>query len=192
MSRLPAFQGFIDALRLIWAECADDGARLAAARRCLADLLADESLHRHSKSWPSTEGRKNLLLYEDPEHGFVINAVVRAPGRAGRVHDHAQAWVLYGLLDGSETLERYERLDQGGREGRAEVRLTEAAVGSRGKIDLVAPYAIHAEQGGHARSVAVILRSERLVGRVLQGRYDLEAGTVSQGEGPLQVPFEVA
>src|SRR5262249_44710235 len=35
----------------------------------------------HSASWPSTEGYKNLLLYVDPDHHFVINAVVRAPGR---------------------------------------------------------------------------------------------------------------
>ena len=49
---------------------------------------------------------KNLLLYVDPEHHFAINAVVRTPGRVGGVHDHADAWVLYGVLDGSESLER--------------------------------------------------------------------------------------
>ena len=29
----------------------------------------------------------------------------------GGVHDHAHAWVLYGVLDGKEFLERFERLD---------------------------------------------------------------------------------
>jgi hypothetical protein len=39
--------------------------------------------------------------------------------------------------------------------------------------------------------VAVIVRSERLVGRVLQGRYNAKTDKYHQGEGPTQVPFEV-
>src|SRR6516162_1419531 len=78
----------------------------------------------------STEGYKNLLLYVDPDHHFVINAVVRAPGRTGSVHDHADAWVLYGVLDGSESLERYERIDDGSRPGYAEVRLASVTTGT--------------------------------------------------------------
>ena len=34
--------------------------------------------------------------------------------------------------------------------------------GSQGKVDLVAPRAIHAEQGGPTRSVAIIVRSQKL------------------------------
>ncbi len=49
---------------------------------------------------------QNLLLYEDPDYGFVVNAVVRTPEREGRVHDHAHAWTVYGVLDGMERLER--------------------------------------------------------------------------------------
>ena len=77
----------------------------------------------HSKDWPSTEGHKNLLLYEDPEYNFAVNAVVRKPNRFGSVHDHAHAWTAYGLLDGVEKLERFERLDDGCKEGYADVKL---------------------------------------------------------------------
>jgi hypothetical protein len=72
------------------------------------------------------------------------------------------------------------------------VKLASVTKGSRGKADIVPPFSIHAEQGGEARSVAVILRSERLVGRVLQGRYDPKGNTYHQGHGPAQVPFEIA
>jgi hypothetical protein len=58
-------------------------------------------------------------------------------------------------------------------------------------VDLVSPFAIHAEQGGPTRSVAVILRSERLVGRVLQHGYDPTTDTVVERHGPTQVPFEL-
>ena len=71
-----------------------------------------------SNEWPSTEGRKNLLFYVDPDYGFAVNGVVRVPGRRGSVHDHAAAWVIYGVLTGSESLERYERLDDGAVHGR--------------------------------------------------------------------------
>ena len=141
---------------------------------------------------PSTDGHKNLLLYVDPQYGFVINGVVRVPGRKGSVHDHADAWVLYGVLDGTESLERYDRIDDGSRAGYAEVKLASVTTGTQGKVDLVPPHAIHAEQGGPTRSVAIIVRSQRLgQGTVLQGGYDPAAKTMTQRYGPTQVPYEL-
>jgi hypothetical protein len=58
-------------------------------------------------------------------------------------------------------------------------------------IDFVAPYEVHAERGGEGRSVAIIIRSERLVGRVLQHGFDPAARTVREMSGPTQVPFEL-
>jgi predicted metal-dependent enzyme (double-stranded beta helix superfamily) len=160
------------------------------AKPLLEQLVKDPGLKTHSARWPSTEGYKNLLLYVDPQHHFAINAVVRMPGRLGGVHDHADAWVLYGVLDGSESLERYERVDDGSRAGFAEVRLASVTTGTQGKVDLVPPHAIHAEQGGPARSVAIIVRSQRLgEGTVLQRTYDPKANTVIERFGPTQVPY---
>ena len=191
-ARLPALELFIGELRAVWGTQPDDGARMERAKTLLEWLVMDSRLKAHSANWPSTEGRKNLRLYVDPDFGFVINAVVRVPGRTGSVHDHADAWVLYGLLDGSESLERYERLDDGSRPGYAEVRLSSITTGTQGKVDLVKPHAIHAEQGGPARSVAIIVRSKPLgEGTVLQNGYDLQAKTVVQRYGPTQIPYEV-
>ncbi|MBT3791662.1 MAG: hypothetical protein HOF95_01395, partial [Rhodospirillales bacterium] len=78
------------------------------------------------------------------------------------------------------------------KEGYADLRMESVTEGTPGTVDLVAPFAIHAEQGGPQRSVAVIVRSERLVGRVTQGRFDVEKKIMSQGHGPTQVPFELA
>ena len=186
------FRSFIRDLRAVWAAEPEDRVRMERARALLERLVMDASLKALSAEWPSTEGRKNLRLYVDPEFGFVINAVVRVPGRKGGVHDHADAWVLYGLLDGQESLERYDRLDDGTTPGQAEVRLASVTTGTQGKVDLVAPHAIHAEQGGPARSVAIIVRSKPLgEGTVLQNGYDPEAKTVVARYGPTQIPFEV-
>jgi predicted metal-dependent enzyme (double-stranded beta helix superfamily) len=190
--RLPAFDKFIDELRALWAAHPDNKSRMERAKPLLEKFVMEPSLKAHSASWPSTEGHKNLLLYVDPDHDFVVNAVVRMPGRKGSIHDHADCWVLYGLLDGTESLERYDRLDDGTKPGYAELKLSSVTTGSQGKVDLVPPRNIHAEQGGPARSVAIIVRSQRLgQGTVLQGRYDMAAKTRTEGYGPTQVPYEL-
>jgi predicted metal-dependent enzyme (double-stranded beta helix superfamily) len=191
-ARLPILDTFIADLRAIWTAETQDQRRMERAKPLLELLLRDAGLKAHSAQWPSTEGYKNLLLYVDPDHHFVINAVVRAPGRTGSVHDHADGWVLYGVLDGSESLERYERIDDGSRPGYAELRLSSVSTGTQGKVDLVAPRAIHAEQGGPTRSVAIIVRSQKLgQGTVLQHTYDPKAKTVIERYGPTQVPYEL-
>ena len=191
--RLPAFQTFIDGVRRAFAEAkGDKAAAMTKSRSLLEQLVTDDTIFAHAKEWPSTEGHKNLLLYEDPEHGFVVNAVVRTAGRQGGIHDHAHAWTAYGVLDGEEDLARYSRIDDGSKEGYCELVRDSVTRGKRGVVDLVPPYAIHSENGGQARSVAVILRSERLVGKTLQGRYKPETNSTFQGEGPTQVPFEIA
>jgi predicted metal-dependent enzyme (double-stranded beta helix superfamily) len=191
-SRLSVFDKFVADLRAIWAADADDGRRMAKAMPILEKLVKDPSLKAHSAAWPSTEGRKNLLFYVDPDYHFVINGVVRVPGRTGSIHDHADAWVLYGVLDGTESLERFDRVDDGSRPGYAEVKLSSVTTGSQGKVDLVPPRAIHAEQGGPTRSVAVIVRSQKLgEGTVLQHRYDRDTGSVVEQYGPTQIPYEL-
>jgi predicted metal-dependent enzyme (double-stranded beta helix superfamily) len=191
-ARLPVFEKFIGDLRAVWSAETDDARRMENAKPLVEAFVKDPDLKAHSAQWPSTEGRKNLLLYVDPAYEFVVNAVVRVPGRTGSVHDHADAWVLYGVLDGTESLERYDRVDDGSRPGRAEVRLTSVTTGTQGKVDLVPPHAIHAEQGGPTRSVAIIVRSRRLgEGTVLQHMYDPKAQTVVEQYGPTQIPYDL-
>lgn len=185
---LPCFEGFLEDLRLIWETHGDDASRMSVARVKLRELIANDDLFAHSRMWPDTV-MQNLLLYEDKQHGFVVNAVVRPPGYTGGIHDHANAWVLYGVLDGTETLERYRRLDPGDVPGYAKVELISATPAARGSVDIVPPFDIHAEQGRGGRSVALIVRSQRLVGKVLQNGYKPADNSVVQRWGPEQVPY---
>jgi predicted metal-dependent enzyme (double-stranded beta helix superfamily) len=189
--RLPVFEKFIQDLRAAWVQLPDMEARMKKGQRLLEGLVMDEGLRQVSKSWPSTEGRKNLLFYQDPDYGFAINGVVRVPGRKGSIHDHAHAWTAYGLLDGTESLERFRRVDDQSKEGYAKLELESVTQGTPGKVDLVPPYDIHAEQGGPTRSVAIILRSERVAGKVPQGSYSTEGNLYRQIEGPTNIPFEI-
>ena len=189
--RLTAFEKFIQGLRDAWVELPDMEARMKRGQQLLEELVKDQTLREASKIWPSTEGRKNLLFYEDPDYGFAINGVVRVPGRKGSIHDHAHSWTAYGLLDGIESLERYCRVDDGSKEGYAKLELESVTEGKAGKVDLVPPFDAHAEQGGPTRSVAVILRSERVSGKVLQGSYSMESNTVRRIDGPTNIPYEI-
>jgi predicted metal-dependent enzyme (double-stranded beta helix superfamily) len=190
--QLPELKAFVADLRAIWSANAENKDRMEKAKPLLEKFVMQPAVKAHSANWPSTEGHKNLLLYVDTDYDFVINAVVRVPGRKGSIHDHADAWVLYGLLDGTESLERYDRVDDGSKPGYAEVKLASVTTGTQGKVDLVPPRAIHAEQGGDTRSVAIIVRSQKLgQGTVLQGRYDPAAKTRSEGYGPTQVPYDL-
>lgn len=188
---LPVFEKFIQDLRAAWAELPDVEARMKRGAALLNGLVNDETMRQAGKSWPSTEGRKNLLFYEDPDYGFAINGVVRTPGRKGSIHDHAHAWTAYGVLDGTESLERFRRVDDKSKQGYAKLELQSVSEGKAGKVDLVPPFDAHAEQGGPTRSVAIILRSERVAGKVLQGSYDKESDTLRQIEGPENIPYEI-
>ncbi len=96
---LPIFASFIADLRDIWRSNVSDADRMSSARENCGRWPPTPFIREQSKTWPITVGQ-NLLLYEDLESGVVVNAVVRPPGYKGGVHDHADAWVLYGVVDG--------------------------------------------------------------------------------------------
>ena len=193
--RLPAVQRFIDDVRAVFAETAAPEERFRRVEPLLARLLADRDLKERSRTWPNgndpaNDRYVNLLFYEDPDYGFVLNALVKDPGAATPVHDHAHSWTLYGVLEGGERVVRYRRLDDGRSPTSARLeKLGDHAV-VPGYIDFVPPYDIHAEYNGEARTVGVIFRSHK-VGTFLQNFYDPATGAIRQHTGPEQVPYDL-
>ena len=188
-----AVQKFIAATRELFAAESDPKKRWEKMPPLLQELLADPSVREQSKSWPTcsqADRAQNLLFYEDPEFKFVINGLIKAPLSRTQIHDHAHNWTLYGVLDGTETIERYERVDDGSKPDYAELRKTVNVKVGAGKIDLVPPYEIHAEESGDDRTVAIIVRAEK-AGGFLQGRYDPATNKYWQGYGPEQIPFDL-
>ena len=188
-----ALQKFIESARKLHAEEKSPAKRWEKMTPLLQELLADPSIREQSKSWPTcsqAERAQNLLFYEDPQYQFVINGLIKAPKSRTQIHDHAHNWTLYGVLDGNETIQRYERLDDRTKSDYAEIRKTVDGKVGPGKIDLVAPYEIHAEESGEERTVAIIVRAEK-AGGFLQGRYDPATKKYWQGYGPEQIPYEL-
>ena len=194
MTSQSAVQKFIASARSLHAEEKDAAKRWEKMTSHLQELLADPSVQEQSRSWPDCsqggERAENLLFYDDPDYKFVINGLIKAPHTRTAIHDHAHNWTLYGVLDGNENIERYERVDDRSKPDYAEVRKTVNVKVVAGMIDLVPPFEIHAEESGDERTVAIIVRAEK-AGGFLQGRYDPVTNKYWQGYGPTQLPHEL-
>lgn len=189
-----AVQRFITSARELFSKEKDPAQRWKQMTPLLEALISDPSIKAQSKNWPACrqgdERAQNLLFYEDPEYKFVINGLIKSPKSRTQIHDHAHNWTLYGVLDGHESIERYERIDNGAKSDYAEIRQTEKIDVGPGKVDLVEPFQIHAEESGEERTVAIIVRAEK-AGGFLQGRYDPANKKYWQGYGPEQIPYEL-
>ena len=194
MAAQSAVQEFIASARRLHAEEKDPAKRWEKMTPLLRELLADPAVREQSKNWPDCsqggERAENLLFYEDPDYKFVINGLIKAPKTRTQIHDHAHNWTLYGVLDGSETIMRYERADDRSKPDYAEIRGVSKLRAGPGEVDLVRPWEIHAEASGDERTVAIIVRAEK-AGGFLQGRYDPVNKKYWQGYGPKQLPYEL-
>ncbi len=192
-----ALERFISKTRELFAKEPDLDKRWERLSPILVQLLADPDVLEASKGWPDcvpADGRaENLLFYEDPDYGFAINGLTKGTARQGqraRIHDHAHIYTLYGVLGGSERIERYERIDDRTRPGYVEIRKTSDRVVGPGEIDLVKPHEIHTEVTVGERTVAVIIRSQK-GGGFNQGRYNPETNEYYESLGPRQTPVEM-
>ena len=189
-----AVQRFIASARQLHTEEKDPAKRWARMTPLLQELLADPAVKEQSTKWPDCsqggEHAENLLFYEDPDYRFVINGLIKAPHSRTQIHDHAHNWTLYGVLDGTETIMRYERVDDRSKPDYAEIRGVSKLRAGPGEVDLVRPWEIHAEASGEERTVAIIVRAEK-AGGFLQGRYDPVNKKYWQGYGPKQLPYQL-
>ncbi|MFN2645801.1 MAG: hypothetical protein ABR570_12470 [Burkholderiales bacterium] len=187
---LASARRFIEETRALYAGCASLDERMTRVRPLLANLLEDPALKEAATRWPNlndwaNERITNLLFYEDPNYGFVLNALVKDPGDKTPIHDHGHTWTLYGVLTGGESVVRFRRpATQSGLE------MVDERQVRPGYIDVVPPFEIHAEFNGDARTVGLIFRTQR-VGTYLQNWYG-EDGSVRKHSGPEQVAYDLA
>jgi predicted metal-dependent enzyme (double-stranded beta helix superfamily) len=188
-----AFDRFIRSARELFAREKDLDRRWEGLKPLLGELLSDPEVIEASKRWPECahkERAENLLFYEDADFGFVVNGLTKAPHTKTQIHDHAHNWTLYGVLDGTETVMRYQRVDDRSKPEYAEIRGVSKLRAGPGEVDLVRPWEIHAEASGEERTVAIIVRAEK-AGGFLQGRYDPVNRRYWQGYGPIQIPYNL-
>lgn len=195
---LPAVEKFVATVRGMFKQGLDEDKIWTNACEPMKEMLRDPDVREHSKTWPTSpaklglEGKHaNLLFYEDPDYGFVINGLIKKPHAKTTVHDHGKSWTLYGVVEGGEDVLRFERTD-GGKPGdlpdSAVVEETEKVKVGPGYIDFIRPWEVHAEYNTDGPTVAVIVRSQKS-GTFVQNIFYQKDNSVEQYYGPEQIPF---
>ena len=193
MSRSRVLRGIVDPVRRLCEADMSEPERWSRISDVLEAALSDPDLQAAARTWPKSHDRTNnrytnLLFYEDPDFGFVVNGLVKDETGRTPVHDHGHAWVAYGLLEGTETVLRYqEPLAEGAPSGLKPDELISLAAG---EVDLVPPWTFHAEQADTDRTVAVMVRSAR-VGKFAHRRLNPDTGETYDHPGPHQIPYNL-
>lgn len=197
MSAVRVLDRVIGAVRGVYGGGSDEPARWSRIGEVLGAALVDPELRAAAGGWPTSHDRANrrytnLLFYEDPDFGFVVNGLVKDETGRTPIHDHGHAWVAYGLLEGTETILRYR--DSAGSApgggGDPALELDGRFPLAAGEVDLVPPWTFHAEQAETERTVAVMVRSAR-VGKFAHRRFDPGTGRVYDHPGPHQIPYDL-
>ncbi|MDA1035519.1 MAG: hypothetical protein O3B65_01400 [Chloroflexi bacterium] len=184
-----AFDRFISEMHEYLAKPSEGLERWQGTAAIFRRLITDREFRSAGLDWVSPGG--DLVLYEDPEYGFVVNALVKGAGSGGSVHDHGMAYTVYGCLHGNETITHFERADDGPQApSTAELRKVRSFEVFSGDVDLLPPWVPHSAKNGPAKTIAIVLWSDK-PGTVAQNRFDLEAGAVEQTHGATQVAFDL-
>jgi predicted metal-dependent enzyme (double-stranded beta helix superfamily) len=183
-------ENFVADLRGVLARDLPEDAKLEEAACALRRLLANPAaLDRYR--WALEQGRGPWLLYEDPDFGFCVTLLLKQRANSTPVHHHAEAWTLYGIFDGIETVHRYDRRDDGANPERADVRLAVDHVRRPGEVEIEPPYSVHNETtSADVDTVAIAVRGRNLA-LIQQQWFDLATGAVKTGPGNAAKPLPV-
>ena len=123
-------------------------------RRSLETLLADDDFLA-AQCGPDTEAGIRTV-YRDAEVGFNVLVHVYQSGKTSPPHDHGASWAIYGQAAEYTDMTRWKRLDDGSKEGHAELERGETfrlEPGMAGTFEVGDIHSIHFPDG--ARFVRV-------------------------------------
>lgn len=113
--------GLVANLKVVAARGAGPAETAAEVER-LARPLADDTSWIEPRCYeaPEAQGFGVTILHEEPDHSLLVETVCWLPGRGVAPHDH-QTWGVVVGLQGHERNTGWRRLDDGSREGYAEI-----------------------------------------------------------------------
>lgn len=174
---------FVDDLRDISAGAADDREIVSKVRPLARRLaLAKTWLKPEHYECNEEQGFGVHLLHEEPDHTLAVFAVSWLPGRGAPPHNHG-TWAVVAGVDGPEENSFWDRVDDGTREGHAEIAKRAEKLFSEGEVIAMQPDHIHSVMN-HSDAVTVSLHTYGMhVNHTGRSQYDAEKN--------LEIPFVV-
>jgi predicted metal-dependent enzyme (double-stranded beta helix superfamily) len=126
-------------------------------------------------SWASAGGPSRELR-SDPDGLSLIQVRFTAPREANSIHEHRAWWVLR-VINGQEYYTEWDRLDDGSREGYAELRPGERRLIGPGDVLIATGPVIHCHEDYQGQAVDQLMLVGENPGRNPFRRFDPEAKT---------------
>src|SRR5690606_20327515 len=101
-------------------------------------LVRDTSWLPPEYRTPITDRYARYRLHRDRTNRFVVLSLVWLPGQSTPIHDHS-AWGVMGIVENELEEVAYDRLDDGSREGYAELREARGRMVGAGTVSYVLP-----------------------------------------------------
>ena len=139
-------EDFVADMRTITTECATDEEIIVRLRPYAERLGLDTNwLKPEHYTCDEEQGFGVHLLHQDPDHTLAVFAIAWLPGRGAPPHNHG-TWAVVSGVDGLETNIFWKRLDDGNREGYAEVVKNGEKAFGPGEVVCFLPHEIHSVQ----------------------------------------------
>lgn len=88
-------------------------ATTAAVRETLIEMIGQGRLQLPEESKRPAEGSyARRLVYQSPEHGYVVIAMVWGPDQGTALHDHDGVWCVEGVVEGEIEVVQYDLVEQ--------------------------------------------------------------------------------
>jgi predicted metal-dependent enzyme (double-stranded beta helix superfamily) len=165
---------FVEDLREVVSTSANTQEIIRRLRPFATRLAASPDLHARSrKECDPGQGFGFQLLHEEPDHDLAVALLSWLPGRGTPPHDHG-TWGLVVGVEGDEVNTFYKRVDDGSREGYADlVKLSEKVFGV-GDVVAITPEIIHSVHNDTDKISVSLHVYGRHINYTGRSKYDLE------------------
>ncbi len=178
-----SLESYVDDLRDIAAQTHDDREIISKVRPLARRLALSRSwLTPQHYECNEEQGFGVHLLHEEPDHTLAVFAVSWLPGRGAPPHNHG-TWAVVAGVDGPEANGFWERLDDGSREGHAELTRRAKKVFEDGEVVAMQPEHIHSVMNNSDRVTVSLHTYGMHVNHTTRSQYDVDNN--------LERPFKV-
>lgn len=138
-----SLQQYVEDLRAITANTNDEDEIIGQVGPLALRVVADRSwLQPKYYEADEEQGFGVYLLHEEMDHSLAILLVNWLPGRGTPPHDHG-TWAVVAGIEGTERNARYKRVDDGSRDGYAELEVKQDFDANEGELVCMKTGGIH-------------------------------------------------